>query len=187
MDGDRCKWMPDLKGCKHLNKPVIFASRLAEFSLQDLRSQGQSCRLQTIPSKLDTTICSCSPLLRAEHYTRRAARLFFVFIDFWRLISPIFFFDRQHRWSKCFRIFTLGGGKTKKEWRAELPSTVYRVFWRTSSGGRSSPLLCMGFFFAPLFEQSSLRWSDPVGARRRPPPHAPGLWRTSSGARRLRG
>jgi len=147
MDGDRCKWMPDLKGCKHLNKPVIFASRLAEFSLQDLRSQGQSCRLQTIPSKLDTTICSCSPLLRAEHYTRRAARLFFVFIDSWRLISPIFSFDRQHRWSKCFRIFTLGGGKTKKgvvggtplhcvqsflayfEWRAELPSTMYGVFF----------------------------------------------------------
>ena len=30
-----------------------------------------------------------------------------------------------------------------------------------------SPLLCTGFFLAPLFEQSSLLWSNPVGARRR--------------------
>ena len=153
MDGDRCGRMrapqqvshlqTDLKGCKHLNKPVIFTSRLSEFSLQDLRSQGQSCRLQTIPSKLDTTICSCSRLLHAEHCTNCAARLFFVLIDFWRLNPPIFFFDMQRIWSKNF--VRRGGEKNMTNISLHCKSARAQGR-RTSSGGRNSPLLCTEFF-----------------------------------------
>jgi len=46
-------------------------------------------------------------------------------------------------------------------------ATNWWLFWNYQQGS-GSPVLCLGFEYTPLFEQSSLLWSDPVGARQLP-------------------